>query len=182
MCGIYASLTISTNQKSLSENAIAASWKFDLQLSGQLGDSDKKELLDSLVRQATSAEVSKTRQRDKQAEQLRARIRARQMAGGSGMCRTAWGFCEFLEWVLRHVRECDIVWCCLKSLEWVWCHVMECYVTCGSLTSRTGVWLCVRSSEVSWVSVMSGEHFYSWLGLECNSSCNETFSWWYKTR
>ena len=57
--------------------------KFSLQISGQLGDSDKKELLDSLVRQATSAEVSKSRQRDKQAEQLRARIRARQMAGGS---------------------------------------------------------------------------------------------------
>ena len=54
------------------------------QLSGKLGDSDKKELLDSLVRQATSAEVKKSRQRDKQAEQLRARIRARQMAGGSG--------------------------------------------------------------------------------------------------
>ncbi|KAL5247538.1 hypothetical protein ACHWQZ_G019427 [Mnemiopsis leidyi] len=54
-----------------------------VEISGQLGDSDKKELLDSLVRQATTAEVRKSRQRDKQAEQLRARIRARQMAGGT---------------------------------------------------------------------------------------------------
>ena len=48
------------------------------QVSDQLGDS--QEVLDSLIRQATSAELAKSRQRNKQAEQLRARIRARQMA------------------------------------------------------------------------------------------------------
>ena len=47
-----------------------SSIKVELLSGGQMGDEDKKELLESLVRQATSAEVSINRQKSKQAEQV----------------------------------------------------------------------------------------------------------------
>jgi len=48
----------------------------------ELDEDDKKQMLDNLVRQATSAQFTINREKNKQADILKARIRARQMGGG----------------------------------------------------------------------------------------------------